>query len=420
MKKYISTFLATPLISGSIVIFLGSQVTNFLQFLFHFFMSRQLNLVSDYGNLATILSTITLFSLVSAAVTPTIVNFASVYFEKDDLAGVEYIFRMFIKITSVIGVSVLIFTIVWANSITKYLQLSDPFYIIGGGCIIALNLILVVGTALLQARLKFTYIALSNFVSAVFKLVGSIAAVMLGFALHGVMGALILASLVSILTIYYPLRDVISKKSHIVELRIKEILSYAIPAAAATLFLTAFTSVDLFLVKHFFSPSIAGEYAGVSLLGKIIYFFSYPIGMVMFPLITRRHASNQSTHDVLLQAIGLVLLPAMFLTIIYFMIPDVLITLLLHKPEYLHVSNLLGFTGIFLTLFSLLSLMTNYFLSTRRVHVWIFLACGVLVQIAGITFYHTSLYQVLMISILCELVCMLVLSGYYVYSIKRK
>lgn len=420
MKKYVNSFLKSPLVSGSLVIFFGSQLTNFLQFLFHFFMSRQLTHVADYGNLATVLSTITLLSLLSAAITPTIVNFASVYFEKNDLSAVEYIFRFFIKITSTLGVIVFIISILFAKQITTYLQLSDPFYIIGAGFIISLNLVLVVGSALLQARLKFTYIAISNFISAVFKVVGSVLVVYLGFALHGVIGALILASLVSIFTIYYPLRDVIFQKSHEISLNIKEIMSYAIPSAIATLFLTAFTSVDLFLVKHFFTPDAAGEYAGIMLIGKIIYFFSYPIGMVMFPLITRRYTSNQSTHEVFLQAIGLVLAPAVVLTGAYFFMPSVIITLLLHKPEYTSLSNILGYVGIFITIFSLLSLMTTFFLSIRKVQIWYVLAIGVFVQTLGISMFHHSLQQVLFISIMSELVCMLVLGGYYLYSIKSK
>lgn len=420
MKKYVNSFLTSPLVSGSLVIFLGSQLTNFLQFLFHFFMSRQLTHVADYGDLATVLSTITLFSLVSAAITPTIVNFASVYFVKNDISAVEYIFKVFIKITSSIGVLTFFIALIFAKQITSYLQLSNSLYIIGTGLIIALNLLLVVGTALLQARLKFTYIAVSNFISALFKVVGSIIIVSLGFALNGVIGALILTSIISILTVYYPLKDVVFHKSHSIAINTKDIMSYAIPSALATLFLTGFTSVDLFLVKHFFSPDTAGEYAGIMLIGKIIYFFSYPIGLVMFPLITRRYANNESIHDIFLQALGLVLIPAIGLTFLYFVFPSFIITLLLHKSEYASLSNILGYVGIFITIFSFLSIVTNFFLSVRKTGIWFILALGVVVQTIGISFLHQSLYQVVTISIMSELLCLLVLGGYYLYSIKSK
>ena len=50
----------------------------------------------------------------------------------------------------------------------------------------------------------------------------------------------------------------------------------------------------LILVKHFFSPHDAGIYAGLSLIGRVIFFFSAPIASVMFPVIVQKYARKEN------------------------------------------------------------------------------------------------------------------------------
>ena len=83
MKERIKQVANNPLISGSAVIFFGTLFANFLNFLFNFYMTRNLT-VSDYGVLSSLVSVIMLFSLVSDSFVPTTVHFAGGFFAKNE------------------------------------------------------------------------------------------------------------------------------------------------------------------------------------------------------------------------------------------------------------------------------------------------------------------------------------------------
>jgi len=98
--------------------------------------------------------------------------------------------------------------------------------------------------------------------------------------------------------------------------------SYAVPTFVTVLFLTSFTSTDVILVKHFFNSHDAGFYAGLSLIGKVIFYFTAPIPAVMFPLLVKRHATGKNFVNLFYLALILVILPsvALQLFILFFQI----------------------------------------------------------------------------------------------------
>ena len=79
MKHVIRQTISHPLVSGSAVIFIGSNVANVFNFLFNFLMVRNLS-DADFGILTSLNSFILLPLLVATALTPIVVNFAAEYF----------------------------------------------------------------------------------------------------------------------------------------------------------------------------------------------------------------------------------------------------------------------------------------------------------------------------------------------------
>ena len=62
-------------------------------------------------------------------------------------------------------------------------------------------------------------------------------------------------------------------------------------------------TMDLILVKHFFSDQDAGVYATLSILGKIIYFAASPVASVMFPIVAGKHAKGEKYFEFLLMSL---------------------------------------------------------------------------------------------------------------------
>jgi O-antigen/teichoic acid export membrane protein len=106
MYQKTKKLLTHPLISGSIIIVLGSMFANFLGLLYNIFMSRNLSL-ADYGTLSIIVALIGLPAVAANAVQPLIVNFAATFFAQKELDKLR---GLYVKISRfIIGIDTVLF-----------------------------------------------------------------------------------------------------------------------------------------------------------------------------------------------------------------------------------------------------------------------------------------------------------------------
>jgi O-antigen/teichoic acid export membrane protein len=237
---------------------------------------------------------------------------------------------------------------------------------------------------------------------------------MLGFGVRGAIWAVFIAVVIPSVFGFIYLKSVfISKINKTSKINFKTILSYGIPSSLAVLGMTSLISTDILLVKHFFDPLHAGIYAGLSLVGKVIFFFTGSIGGVMFPLIVKKHARNENYNNIFKMAIALVSIPSIFITVFYFLYPDFSIHFFIKNEIYRSASGLLGLFGIFITIYSLITLFVYYFLSIKKTNAYIPVLLAALVQVILIVLYHGSLFAVVLISLLVALILLAILVIYY-------
>ena len=120
---------------------------------------------------------------------------------------------------------------------------------------------------------------------------------------------------------------------------------------------------------------------------------------VMFPIITNKFNKNEPHENVLLMSISLVAVGSLAISLFYFLFPEFTIILFLKRTEYLAVENYLGFFGIFISLYSIVSLFSYYFLSIKKTKIAWFLVMGAIFQAVSIYFYHSNFLQIILISI---------------------
>lgn len=414
-KKVLSfgrKFLRQELVSGSIYIFIGSIFGNVINFLFNLFMSRNLA-VEDYGVITSAISLIMLTTIPIGAVIPTVVNFAGLTFAKGDYGVIKTFFFKIIKPLVFISLIILFCFIVFAKNIGDFFHIKDQFLIIIVGLIVSLAYIGIINSGLLQAKLEFKFISFSNFIGSFIKLLVGVLLVFLGFNLRGAMWALFLSSLIPFILSFIPLRIIFKSQDHISNtIHFKNFLSYGVPSSLATLGLMSLISTDILLVKHFYDPLHAGVYAGLSLVGRVIFFLTAPISMVMFPLVVQKHAKNENYDNIFKMAIALVFFPSVLISILYFLYPDLAIIFFIKNKTYLSASHLLGLFGVFITIYSLISLFTYYFLSIKKTKVYIPIVLSAITQLVLIYFNHDSLFKVVIISLVISIILLFSLLTY--------
>lgn len=411
INKIVNAAIKNPLISGSSVIFLGSLFANPLNFLFNLYMIKNLT-VADYGILASLMSLTVLTTIPAGSMVPTIIKFSASYFAKGELDMVKGLFLKVTKFTIPLGLLVFLIFVIFQQRISQFFHIGDSMLVLLVGIIVALSFISVPNQPILQAKLAFRFIAFNAVFGSLLKLLLGLLLVYLGFSVWGALSALVISSIVPYLFSFTQLPFVFKKGVDTPHISIKKLISYGIPSTITLFALTSFASTDIIFVKHFFNNTDAGLYAGVSLIGKIVFFLTAPIGTVMFPLIVQKHTRNENFHTDFRIAMLLVIVPSCFIIVAYYFIPDFILTFST-KKEFTSVSSLLWLFGIFSAIYGVLTVLINFYLSIEKTKVFIPVAFGAVLQAVMLWFFHKTFLQVLMISITITGLLLLLLLLYY-------
>jgi O-antigen/teichoic acid export membrane protein len=418
MKKAAQKLIKHPLIYGSTIVVFGGILANFFNFLFNLFMSRTLP-VTDYGILASIISLITFPTLLVTAVNPVIIRFAGVYFAKNEQMLLRGLYIKFFKFLLCVGVIIFLLILLFVQQIGNFLHITNYFILILTDIIILVSFVNVINLSFLQAKLAFSFQVIVNLVTAITKLLFGLVFVLIGYSVIGATSAIVISAVAGYMVSFLPLKFLFSHKTQSPDIETKELFRYGVPSALALLGLISFISSDIILVKHFFDPTQAGQYAGLSLIGRVIFFISAPIGTVMFPIIVQKHAKGQNFSNTFKLSVGLMLLPSIFLTLFYFFFPNFSVLFFLKRPEYLSISPLLGLFGLYITLYCTVYLFANFYLSIKKTIIYRPILIVALLQIILITFYHQSFFQIIIISFMLILLLMIGFLVYYPYATRK-
>lgn len=401
------------LISGSFYVFVGGMFANVFAFLLNLVLARRLS-YADYGSFASLSAIITLASILAGSVNTIIVRFVAEYFSKNENDKLKLFYEKTLKIFVIISFLISILFIILSPLIKNYLNVDNIWYVVLVGLGISVFYLQSVNSAFLQGLMKFKLIAFLNVVGNLTKLLVGVVLVLLGFKVFSGLLAIIVMSFGLFVAGLIPLRFLLAKREiKDVRVPIKEIFKYSLPSFFIVLFLTFFTSADVILVKHFFNAHDAGFYAGLSLIGKVIFYFTGPIPLVMFPLLVKKYHRGERFQSLFYLALFLVLLPSLAITGFYFLFPNFVINLFLGGRDYLFIAPYLGFFGIYLTIFSMLNICVSFFLSINRTRIVFPVTFAAIVQIILIYIFHSNFYEVIGVSVLSSSALLIVLVLYY-------
>lgn len=398
--NFITRLIHHELISGTFYMFIGSMFGNFLAFLLNLFLARSLS-YADYAIFASLLSVITLAAIPAGSMNTVIVKFATDFFVKNENDKLKTLYLIFFKFLLGLSLFIIVFFFIFSIPLMNYLHINNIWYVIVTGFVISSFYLNTLNNAFLQSLLKFKFMALLSIFGSFIKLITGVILVILGYKVFGGLGALLLMIFGTFLVAYIPLIKILKEKSSDKKISIntKQMFFYAVPTFITVLFLTSFTTMDVILIKHFFDPHTAGFYAGLSLIGKVIFYFTAPIPAVMFPLLVKRHSTGKNFVNLFYLALLLVILPSIAITAFYFIFPQFVINLFLGGREYLYIVPYLGIFGLYLTVFSLVNVCVNFFLSLNKTNISTLVVLAAISQIILIYIFHSDFYQIIGVSL---------------------
>lgn len=400
------------LISGAFYMFLGGMVGSFLVFLLSLFLARKLS-YAEYGTYVSLLSLLTLLTIPAGSLSATIVHFATKYFASNDISKASSLYKKMIFLWFFIGLMFFIGIFLLSPILLNFLHIQNTFLIFLVALTVGITYLGIVNNAFIQSLTKFAYLSFSALVGSIFRVVIAGVLVLLGFGVVGAILGIVVFPLGILLLNFIPLLYLLKKNQEKSSIDFREIIFYAIPVSIGLLAMSSFITSDVILVKHFFSARNAGLYGGLSIVGKVIFYFTAAIPSVMFPLVVKRHTKGENYRNIYLLAMLLTLIPSFAITAFYFLFSNFTINLFLGGKEFLKVAPLLGLYGIFISLYNLLSLTINYFLSIKKTFVTLPIIIFAILQIILIYLFHGSFADVIHVSILSVSLLLLTLTVYY-------
>jgi O-antigen/teichoic acid export membrane protein len=276
------------------------------------------------------------------------------------------------------------------NSVWSVVFLSLLFLLIG---------LTIVNNGGLSGTLSFGFLAINGIAGTATRLIVSVTLVFLNFRLAGAFSGSAIGSLIAFLLSVLELKTIFKGVALTKDKISPSVLKTTFfPTLFASLAITLFLTVDVILARHFFSESVSGEFAAVAVLGKIIYYALGPVISVMFPLISARAANGTSYILPLLGSLAMVFGVGSLIGFVFFMFP-VFILNILFGGRYLNAAFYLGPYCLFMTIFSINSVLTHFLLSVSY-----FRPMGLLFSLsvfAGILMilFHGSIGQLIWINV---------------------
>lgn len=412
MITYAKKIVKNPLFAGSAVMIFGSNLANFFAYLYHFVVGRLLS-EAAYGEVGAILSVLGLLSITMSFLGLVIVKFVASAKEKE-VIGVYNWFSHFVTKAGIV-LSILIFLASPLIANFLHIQLIKIVFI---SPIFLFSLYNFLYKSFLQGLLQFDKVVVSTNVELIIRLGIGVLLIIVGMAVLGAVVGIFAGTVINYFLLRFYLRGHRSGKIEVNFSKHKEVFVYALPIFVSAFFSYAIISMDVILVKHFFEAETAGLYTVLSTLGKIAYFASAPVSVVMFPIISKRISQKESYKPVFRLSMLMTLGIVVSVLVVYLLAPNIAIGVLYGAGRYLAGYKLLFWFGVFISLYTLSSQIISYYLSLEITNVVVVIPLAFFAQVIGIYLFHDTLFNVILVSIVVNVAMLTILLFRLIYDKK--
>ncbi len=262
-------------LGGSLIMLAGSGVVSLLNFAYNIAVARLLG-PAGFGHAAV---AITLLMFVSAITLSFQLVCAKLVARSQSIPEKAAVYSRLMRRAWKIGLAIGAGLALGSGAVSRYLNLPGPLMV----------LVLTVGFALyvpvgarrggMQGMCAFRRLASSYVLEALVKFVLAVVLVESGW---GAMGAIV--AITASLIVAFVLPPVPRELKTAPAASSVASLHEGVQAVVFFVGQVIISNTDILLVKHFFSPDMAGLYAAIALVGRVVYFASWMVVSAMFPI----------------------------------------------------------------------------------------------------------------------------------------
>lgn len=379
---------------NTVLFMAASLLTSVLNYAFYPIMGRLIG-VNEYGELQLVTSFLLQITTLFIGLNLISVN---IVVNHDESEVIELMTALQKVVFWLIFVVCLVLVTV-SSLLRDFFQFSSALpFIILTICLLV-DAIAVFWTGYLQGKKDFRSLSVYTILTGLTKIIFSVILVWLGFGVAGGvlgigLGLIFSLAVMRLITKHHlpSVRSTLTWPSKVEALLIKKHLSYILEVIIALLVMTLLLSLDTLFVKHLFPPELAGQYAGIATIARILFYVSAPIVSVMLPAITLR--DPESSKKTYLRTIVLTTVICTAGVIIATLFPGQVTSVLL-GDSFAGSANLLPRLALLAALVAILNVVVNYLLALRDKLALFVTMGGLATSVILLGKYHSTIVDVI-------------------------
>lgn len=363
--QIVTLFKTSPFLRHNAIFMTGSLGVAVLNYLFYPILGRMMA-PADFGEVQTLTSLftqaaifLTILTYVTVHVT---VNILDIEKRNQTLLGLE-------RVAMIIGYTVLAIALASVEYMRTFLNFTESWPFVALIVALAISIPLAFRMAFLRGQKQFLRASATDGIGSAAKLILAPILVVLGFQSLGAIGALAISQVISLAVGIAWARQAgfYGSAFGAARLNLNLIRPYFKHAAAVFLGaggITIVQTLDMITIKHYFSPTDAGLYAGITTIAGIVYFLMAPVTGVLMTMVNSNHSARKNQAR-LKASLGLMLLLGGGALLVMTLFPDMLINLLVGS-KYLVNAQYLPRIGLAMLLLALANALMMYHIALKR------------------------------------------------------
>jgi len=390
----------TAILSGSVVMLLGSAVVSIFNFAYNVAIARLLG-PAEFGHATAI---VTLLMLISALTLSFQLVGAKCIAANSEPGAKVAVYHALRRRSWTIGVLLAAALAIASGGIARFLQLPSPWVVLLLAAGIIFYVPLGARRGALQGVCAFPRLTANYVIESSVKFGAAVALVLAGYGLYGAVGAI---SISVVVAYFFP--SLVAMKAAEQPAQVPASFREGMQAIVFFVGQVVITNTDMVLVKHFRSADEAGVYAAVILVGRVLYFACWQIVSTMFPIAAGEGQQEDNTHVLavpLLLVVGISLVFILTLTIF----PELVVRIVFGPHGFEQAVPLMSLYACSTASYALAVVLMAYEMSRRIANTgWLQLVfSGAL--IAGISLFHSSLREVVVVQLSLMVLLLVVVS----------
>lgn len=421
MKRVITKaktiWLSSDFLRYNAIFFAGSLGISALNYLYYPVLGRLLP-PAQFGEVQALVSLFLQATIFLSVITNVAV---SVVANQPDEATRGRIVIELERVSTAVMLGAVLLALLAIGPITRFLQFEDPWPIV----MLGVSLVASVPLALRQAYLRgvnaFGRLSVAGAIAAGLKLIASAAFVLIGFGTTGALGGLVAAQLVAFAYSLHAARELglttrlgrLWRRPDLALLRPH--VPYAVLVLIVSLVTTTQFSFDIVLMKHLFPADVAGAYAGVATVARILFFLTGSIAAVLLSNV-KLGGNKAANRRLLVRSLGLHLSLSVPVLAVFSVVPEFVIRLLV-GGRYLDFAPLLPELSLAIFMTALANLVLTYQLALRRWAAAVSAVAGALTTLVLASTSHDSPRHIITAMLAGSVV---MLGGWALDSVRRR